>query len=121
MVTDSERASRGGGDFQTGPREWKVQPTLTNEVPVIRLEPTHAEFCNVFKMKRFGKVVSWQNADVACSRVESVCESGEECSSFGQPRQTYDDSDVVPALAGHCTDCEVFISMACIKFAGVIS
>jgi hypothetical protein len=24
-------------------------------------------------------------------------------------------------LAGHCTECEVFISMACIKFAGVIS
>jgi hypothetical protein len=37
----------------------------------------------VDKMKSFGKVVSWQNADVACSRVESVCESGEECSSFG--------------------------------------
>ena len=83
MGTDSERASRGAGVSRRGPRERKVQIALTNEVPVIWLEPTHAEFCNVFKMKSFGKVVSWQNADVACSRVESVCESGEECSSFG--------------------------------------
>jgi hypothetical protein len=32
MVTDSERASRGAGDYRKGPREWKVH---TNEVPVI--------------------------------------------------------------------------------------
>ena len=83
MVSDSERASRGAGVSRRGPREWKVQLTLTNEGPVIWLEPTHAEFCNVYKMKSFGKVVSWQNADVACSRVECVCESGEERSSFG--------------------------------------
>ena len=46
-------------------------------------EPTRAESCNVCKMKSFGKEISWQNADVACSRVQSVCESGEERSSFG--------------------------------------
>lgn len=40
---------------------------------------------------------------------------------MASPRQTYDDGDVVLALAGHCTDCKVFISMACIKYAGVIS
>ncbi len=35
MVTDSERASRGAGDFRMGPRKWKVRLGLTNEVPVI--------------------------------------------------------------------------------------
>jgi len=35
MVTDSERASRGAGDFRKEPREWKVWIGLTNEVPVI--------------------------------------------------------------------------------------
>ena len=40
---------------------------------------------------------------------------------LASPRQTYDDSDVVLVLAGHCTECKVFISMACIKFAGVKS
>jgi len=39
---------------------------------------------------------------------EKRCESGEECSSFGQP---YDASDVVVALAGQSTECEEFISM----------
>lgn len=40
---------------------------------------------------------------------------------MASPRQTYDDSDVVVAFAGQCTECKEFISMACIKFAGVIS
>jgi len=49
---------------------------------------------------------------------KAFCESGEECSSFGW---TYDDSDVVLAFAGQRTECKEFISMAHIKFAGVIS
>ena len=40
---------------------------------------------------------------------------------LASPRQTYDDSDVVLAFAGQCTDCKEFISMRSIKFAGVIS
>lgn len=40
---------------------------------------------------------------------------------LASPRQAYDDSDVVVAFAGQCTECKEFISMACIKFAGVIS
>jgi len=73
-------------------------------------------------MKSFGKVVSWQNADVACSRVESVCESSEECSSLASPRQTYDDRVTsYSRLPAQCTVCKEFISMACIRFVGVIS
>ena len=57
---------------------------LTNEVSVILARTdTRGVVLQRVQDERFGKVVSWQNADVACSRVESVCESGEECSSFG--------------------------------------
>ncbi len=40
---------------------------------------------------------------------------------MASPRQTYDDGDVVLAFAGQYTNCKEFISMAYIKFAGVIS
>ena len=119
MVTDSERASRGAGVSRRGPRERKVQ---ISQVPVIWLEPTHAEFCNVFKMMKSlarlfpGKMRMWR-AHVWKAFVNLV----RNARRLASPRQTYDDSDVVLVFAGHCTECKVFISMACIKFADVKS
>jgi hypothetical protein len=84
MVTDSERASRGGRVFPTGTKRVESSDrSHTNEVPVILARTDTRGVLQRVQDERFGKVVSWQNADVACSRVESVCESGEECSSFG--------------------------------------
>ena len=72
------------GTSERGPTQWKVWLGLTNEVPVLLARTdTRGVLQRVQKDESFGKVVSWQNADVACSRVQSVCESGGECSSFG--------------------------------------
>ena len=73
-----------GNSVEVGPREWKVQITLTDKVPVNWPKPTHAESCNVYKMKSFGKAGSLAKCGcgvLTCA--ERVCESGEECSSFG--------------------------------------
>ena len=87
---------------KVGPREWKVQITLTDEVPVNWPKPTHAESCNVSKMmKRFGKQVPWQNADVACSRVQRrFVNLARNARRLASPRQAHDASDVVLAPAG---------------------
>jgi hypothetical protein len=93
-----------GSSAKVGPREWKVQITLTNEVPVNWPKPTHAESCNVYKMKSFGKQVPWQNADVACSRVQSgFVNLARNARRLASPRQAHDASDVVLAPAGQNT------------------
>ena len=68
----------------------------------------------MYKMKSFGKQVPWQNADVACSRVQSgFVNLARNARRLASPRQAHDASDVVLAPG--------LISMACVKFVGVIS
>ncbi len=55
-------------------------------------------------MKSFGKQVPWQNADVACSRVQSgIVNLARNARRLASPRQAYDAGDVVLALAGQNT------------------
>lgn len=101
------------------PRERKVQITLTDEVPVSWPEPTHAESCNVYKMK---SLVPWQNADVACSRVQSgFVNLARNARRLASPRQAHDASDVVFAFAGQYIDgmCKVCgVSITSLSHAG---
>lgn len=110
------------GFSEREPRQWKVQSTLTDEVPVIWPEPTHAESCNVYKMKSFGRrfpVAKCGCGVLTCTkRFVNLVRNAYRLAS---PRQTYDASDVVLAFAGQGIDCNAFISMACVNFGGVIS
>ncbi|KAH9002829.1 hypothetical protein EDB86DRAFT_219539 [Lactarius hatsudake] len=62
-----------GSSAKVGPKEWKVQITLTDEEPrELARTDTRGVLQRVqYKMKGFGRLVPWQNADVACSRVQS--------------------------------------------------
>jgi hypothetical protein len=88
MVTDSERPNRGVWVFPKGDQgsgKFSELTRMTDEVPVIWPEPTHAESCNVYKMKSFGRSFPGKMRMWRAHVYKAFCESGEECLSFGQP------------------------------------